>query len=64
MNADGLLMSFARWNHEMGSQQSVAPVCVCRPSGTPIMGVPVPTANGQSPHTWTVVPRHSSGAWT
>jgi len=25
-NADGLEMSFARWNHEMGSQHSVAPV--------------------------------------
>src|SRR3546814_3472610 len=28
--------------------------------GTPIIGVPVPTENGCSPHTCTVVPRHSS----
>src|SRR5699024_8426890 len=35
-----------------------------RPKGTPIMGVPEPIANGHSPHTCFVVPRHSSACCT
>ena len=61
---DGLRISLARWNQASGSQQTVAPVSRLRPSGTPMVGVPPPTANGNSPQTWVVVPRHSGGAST
>lgn len=63
MKALGLLISPARWNQLMGSQHTVAPVCRCRPSGTPVIGDPLPIAKGHSPHTCTVVPRHISGGW-
>ncbi len=56
-------MRFARWYQLIGSQHSVAPVRMCRPNGTPTMGVPAPIANGHMPHTCTVVPRHSSACW-
>src|SRR5687767_11087180 len=62
--AEGLLISPARWNQLIGSQQSVAPDSMFRPSGTPTIGVPVPAANGHRPHAWTVVARHWSGGWT
>jgi hypothetical protein len=64
MNAPGLLVSWARQNHDTGSQQTVEPVSRLRPSGTPIMGDAAPAANGHRPHTWFVEPRHSSGART
>jgi hypothetical protein len=57
-----LEISFARMNQLIGSQHMVAPDRMFRPIGTPTIGLPVPAANGQSPHTWTVVPRHSAGA--
>jgi len=63
-NTLGLLISLARWNQLIGSQHTVAPLCRCRPNGTPIIGLPVPIAYGHSPHTCTVVPRHMSGACT
>ena len=62
-NTEGLLISLARWNHEITSQHSVAPVIRLRPMGTPTIGEPVPAAKGHSPHTWFVVARHSPGAW-
>jgi hypothetical protein len=63
-NIDGFRISRARLNQLSGSQQTVAPVSRLRPSGTPMVGEPPPTANGNSPHTCTVVPRHSGGAST
>jgi hypothetical protein len=50
-------------NQLMGSQHIVAPDIMLRPIGTPTIGLPVPEVNGHRPHTWTVVPRHSSAAW-
>ncbi len=64
MNSDGLEMSLARRNQEMGSKHTVAPVCRWCPMGVPIIGVPDPTAHGHSPHTCTVVARYSGGTST
>ncbi|WP_329484297.1 hypothetical protein OG555_19305 [Kribbella sp. NBC_01484] len=61
MVADGLRISLARMNQLIGSQQIVASFLRLRPSGTPIMGAPLPTGNGHSPHTWIEVPRHRGG---
>ena len=46
-------------NQLIGSAHSDAPVTRCRPTGTPIIGLPVPAAKGQRPQTWTLVARHS-----
>ncbi|MFF1818784.1 hypothetical protein ACFVWG_15895 [Kribbella sp. NPDC058245] len=51
-------------NQLIGSQHMVAPERMFRPIGTPTIGLPVPAENGHMPHTCTVVPRHSCGAWT
>jgi hypothetical protein len=60
-NRLGLAISFARRNHAIGSQHTVAAVTRCRPIGTPTIGEPDPAEYGHSPHTCTEVPRHSGG---
>ena len=55
-------MSRARENQWIGSEHTVPRLKMCRPSGTPTMGVPEPTTHGHRPHTCTVVARHSGGA--
>ncbi len=59
-NADGLEIRWAVWNQEIGSQHKVAPVVMCRPNGTPTIGVPEPATHGHNPHTCLVVPRNST----
>jgi hypothetical protein len=56
-NIDGLAIRPAR-NHDTGSAHTVAPVSKFGPSGAPADGEPAPAANGHSPQTWTLVPRH------
>ena len=56
MAIDGLEMNPAR-NQENGSQQTVEPVWMSCPTGTPTAGRDDPPANGQNPHTCTDVPR-------
>ncbi len=64
MNADGFRISRARVNQDSGSKQTAWPVNRLRPSGTPIVGDPPPTAHGHRPQTCTEVARHSGGAST
>ncbi len=61
---DGLAMMRAGRNQLIGSQQIVSPVSRLRPHGTPTTGVSPPTLNGNNPHTWLVVPRHSAAGST
>ena len=55
-------MRRARENQWIGSEHTVPRLKMCRPRGTPTMGVPEPTTHGHRPHTCTVVARHSGGA--
>jgi hypothetical protein len=57
---DGLEMNPAL-NQENGSQHTVDPVWMSCPTGTPTAGRDDPPANGQNPHTCTLVPRNVGG---
>ena len=39
-----------------GSSPTGSAVCRCRPTGTPTTVAPAEIANGNSPHSWLVVP--------
>ena len=43
-------------SHCAGSSPTGSAVCRCRPIGTPCTDAPDDTANGNSPHSWLVVP--------
>src|ERR1700712_4056190 len=63
ISTDGLAMRLAR-NQDTWSKQITARDVWCRPMGAPSRGSWPGEDHGNSPHTWRVVPRHSSGTGT